>query len=511
MAENTNETMGNEEELPILKKTSSGTYEKVYAGEDELPVLRPKSTAPSQLGGKSGAQNPPSTSTSTSLDSNLESWTTQANPLRKEAKIEVPLAKPIDGVQVDKIVQPKKAGGYQPLVQEGIQKIEGMTMGVKYPEYSKPSTKQTFDFKQASQEVISKEQQAEKQESLNRKEQRRIESLPSEIESLRNERADLLLDKSPEAKRKLAANEAVTQKMQSDLDNISKSKYESLQNLNQKAVKGVELEVNEYLDENPKLRDEIKVKGLTDTETYNLVQQSVAKKIAPLEADLQIFQKEGTVDAAKDKIKISNELHARQEKIEGLAGQLKTYQDDYLKKAGFSDLNNQLNTSIQSLKKYEPALNKAKAEVSGYEKELNQIKAKLDNYQSKVQGNSFNGTQQEFNEYKALEKDYNETINDLNNVYKNEALNGYEAAVANYNSLAAKRSSIVKGLNNNEYNTIKGQYDTKVAEYDLALNDYKKFEEPEIKDRINKYFSTIQKIGEYDQKVKTTRWNLYSF
>jgi hypothetical protein len=473
-------------------------YDKVEAS--------PKPNEPTQEGAiGSVIKNSPSKSTSdgSGLNSELGSWTTEANPFQSNKGV-----KPIDGVQVDKIVNPKKAGGYQPLVQEGIQKIEGMTMGVKYPEYSKPSTKQTFDFKQASQEVISKEQQAEKQESLNRKEQRRIESLPSEIESLRNERADLLLDKSPEAKRKLAANEAVTQKMQSDLDNISKSKYESLQNLNQKAVKGVELEVNEYLDENPKLRDEIKVKGLTDTETYNLVQQSVAKKIAPLEADLQIFQKEGTVDAAKDKIKISNELHARQEKIEGLAGQLKTYQDDYLTKAGFSDLNNQLNTSIQSLKKYEPVLNKAKAEVSGYEKELTQIQSKLDTYKSKIQGNSFNGTEQELNEYKALEKDYNETINDLNNVYKNESLKGYEEAVADYNSLAAKRSSIVKGLNSNEYNTIKGQYDAKVAEYDLALNDYNKFEEPEIKDRINKYFSTIQKIGEYDQKVKTTRGEL---
>ena len=532
--------MENEIEDPILAKLNA------QSAEEEDPILAklnsPKSTAPSQLGGKSGAQKPPLASTSTSSESSLGSWTTEANPLKETKPITASQTRgaertfPIssdtykrmqakgenvfekDGkfyqtksnIPTASSVQPKKVGEYQPLVQENIQKIDGMTMGVKFPEYSKPSTKQTFDFKQASQEVISEKEQAERQESLNRKEQRRIESLPSEIESLRNERADLLLDKSPQAKRKLAANEAVTQKMQSDLDNISKSKYESLQNLNQKAVKGVELELNEYLDENPKLRDEIKVKGLTDTETYNLVQQSVAKKIAPLEADLQIFQQEGTVDAAKDKIKISNELHARQEKIEGLAGQLKSYQDDYLKKAGFSDLNNQLNSSMESLKKYEPALNKAKAEVSGYEKELNQIKSKLDTYQSKVQGNSFNGTQQEFNEYKALEKDYNETINDLNNVYKNEALNGYEAAVNNYNSLAAKRSSIVKGLNNNEYNTIKGQYDTKVAEYDLALNDYKKFEEPEIKDRINKYFSTIQKIGEYDQKVKTTRGELAS-
>jgi len=338
-----------------------------YANDFKKKYGSPKPNEPTQEGAiGSGIKNSPSKSTSdgSGLNSELGSWTTEANPLSNK-DIQVPLAKPIDGVEQTKIVQQKKAGGYQPLVQEGIQKIEGMTMGVKYPEYEKPSTKQTFDFKQASQEVISKEQQVEKQESLNRKEQRRIESLPSEIESLRNERADLLLDKSPEAKRKLAANEAVTQKMQSDLDNISKSKYESLQNLNQKAVKGVELEVNEYLDENPKLRDEIKVKGLTDTETYNLVQQSVAKKIAPLEADLQIFQKEGTVDAAKDKIKISNELHARQEKIEGLAGQLKNYQDDYLKKAGFSDLNTQLNSSMESLKKYESALKKAKAEVSG--------------------------------------------------------------------------------------------------------------------------------------------------
>ena len=484
---------------------------------ETVVVSSPKSPAPSKTGGESGAyvrpitpSTSPSTSTLPSAGLESESWTKTINPLAGKPIAAKPTAKPVDAVQTNKIVEPKKTGEYKPLVQENIQKIEGMTMGVKFPEYSKPSTKQTFDFKQASQEAVSEEQKAEKEQTLKRKEQRRIDNLPSEIESLRKERADLLLDRSPEAKRKLAANQAVTEKMQSDLDNISKSKYESLQNLNQKAIKNVELEINEYLENNPKLRDEIKVKGLTDSETYALVQQSVAKKIAPLEADLQTFQQEGTVENARKKVEISGNLQSKQKKIEGLAEQLKSYQDEYLKKAGFSDLNNQLNSSMQALKKYEPYLNKAKAEAIGYKKELTQIESKLNAYQSKIEGNSFNGTQQELNDYKALKKDYNETINEFNNVYENESLNGYEEAVNNYNSLAAKRSSIVKGLQNNEYNTIKTQYDAQIAEYDLALNDYKKFEEPEIKDRINKYFSTVQQIGDYDQKVKTTRGELAS-
>jgi hypothetical protein len=62
----------------------------------------PKSTAPSKIGGESGAQNTPYSSS----ESALKSWTTEANPLANKG-VQVPLAKPIDGVEQTKIVQPK--------------------------------------------------------------------------------------------------------------------------------------------------------------------------------------------------------------------------------------------------------------------------------------------------------------------------------------------------------------------------------------------------------------------
>ena len=68
----------------------------------------PKSNAPLEIGGGSGAQNTPYSSSESELP--LSSWTTEANPLAP--KIQAPLAKPIDGVEQTKIVQQKKAGGY---------------------------------------------------------------------------------------------------------------------------------------------------------------------------------------------------------------------------------------------------------------------------------------------------------------------------------------------------------------------------------------------------------------
>ena len=78
--------------------------------ENDLPssVSSPKPSAHSPNGGGSGAAEPPLTSTSASEGSELGSWTTEANPLKEnKPQIQVPLAKPIDGVEVDKIVQPK--------------------------------------------------------------------------------------------------------------------------------------------------------------------------------------------------------------------------------------------------------------------------------------------------------------------------------------------------------------------------------------------------------------------
>jgi hypothetical protein len=60
----------------------------------------PKSTAPSKTGGESGAQNTPYSSS----ESALKSWTTEANPLANKG-VQVPLAKPIDGVEQTKIAK----------------------------------------------------------------------------------------------------------------------------------------------------------------------------------------------------------------------------------------------------------------------------------------------------------------------------------------------------------------------------------------------------------------------
>ena len=68
----------------------------------ETVVVDPKSNAPLEIGGGSGAQNTPYSSSESELP--LKSWTTEANPLAP--KIQAPLAKPIDGVEQTKIVQP---------------------------------------------------------------------------------------------------------------------------------------------------------------------------------------------------------------------------------------------------------------------------------------------------------------------------------------------------------------------------------------------------------------------
>jgi len=471
----------------------------------------PKPPAPSTKGGESGALVRPLTPTSASEDSESESWTQTVNPFadkgavkptqqaQKAGVAETPLTKKDKGVVIPKT--------YTPTLQENIAKIEGMTMRAKFPEYSNIQ-KGAFDFKQASAESISKEEQAQKEQTLKRKEERRVQNLPNEIEALRKERADLLLDKSPEAKKKIAANEAVTKKMQQELNNLNNSKYESLKNLNQRAIKDIDLEVNEYLEEDPKLKDKIKAVGLTETETWDLAQKAIAKKIAPLEADLQMFKSEGTVDAASAKINLANSLRNKQEKMTAIAGQMKSYETDYLNKTGFSGLNKELETTKKKLDSYEPYLKRANSEVKLHEKELTDLKTKLDSFSSLIKDNTFLGTAAQFEELRAIEKEYNNTIQDLNNVYKNESLLGYEDAVNNYNSLIAKKNNLVSGLKSTEYQKMANDLDALKLDYDMSYEDYSKYEEPKVKDRINQYFSTIQKIGEYDEKLKTTKGEL---
>jgi len=70
--------------------------------DEEVDISSPKSNAPLEIGGGSGAQNTPYSSSESELP--LSSWTTEANPLAP--KIQAPLAKPIDGVEQTKIVQP---------------------------------------------------------------------------------------------------------------------------------------------------------------------------------------------------------------------------------------------------------------------------------------------------------------------------------------------------------------------------------------------------------------------
>jgi hypothetical protein len=280
--------------------------------EDDMPtgLSSPKPTAPSTQGGESGALKPtvptPSKgSTSLLEDIESESWKKTISPkpavtpstTKGEAKT-FPISKEtFDRMKVKgenvfekdgKYFQTKSnipsavKGGkeFAPTVQEDIAKIEGITMKVKYPEYSKPAQREQFDFKSESAKALTNEQKAEKEQTLQRKEERRLQNLPQEIDRLREERAGLLLDKSTEGKKKLAANEAVTKKMQQEVNAINNSKYQSLQNLNQKAIKGVDLEINEYLQEDLKLRDKITKVGLNDEETWYLVQRAVTKKIA---------------------------------------------------------------------------------------------------------------------------------------------------------------------------------------------------------------------------------------
>jgi len=408
----------------------------------------------------------------------------------------------IAGLEEPKVI-PKS---YAPTVQENIAKIEGMTLKTKFPEYAKPS--EAFDFKKASAEAVSEEEKARQQQNIQRKEQRRLESLPQEIEKLRSERSDLLLDKSVEGRKKLAANEAVTKNMEIELENANKSQYKSLENLNQGAVKGLGKEVFDYLQENPKLNDKVKAVGLNDNETYNLIQNAVSRASAPLVADLETFKNEGTVGLAAKKINASNALQAKQTEIQGLGDELKTFQDNYLKKNGFSALTEQFNQAQAKLNSYAPAIEKVNKEAVYYQKELKTLGDKINSYSSKIKDGSFDGTQAEYNEYQSLVNEYNDSLNDLNNLstvkYKNE-LAGYENARTNYNTLLAKRNSVVDGLNNSEYGKIKAKYDAAILEYDNVLEGYKRYEEPAIKDRINQYFSTVTKLGEYDNKLKAAK------
>ena len=541
--------MANPEKAKILWNALS--KDEVYSAKvgDEKTFLNkvssPKSSAPSGQGGKSGAEVTPSkvstsplediesgsqlwkqplqtpTSTSTQAKTNfgdvlqkanigiankdLEAKPTSAPVMFQGREIAVKEGKdiPVSHPEEKKPVIPKT---YAPTLQEKIAKIEGMTMRTKFPEYAKPS--EAFDFKKASAEAVSEEEKARQQQNIQRKEQRRLESLPQEIENLRSERSDLLLDKSVEGRKKLAANEAVTKNMEIELEKANKSQYKSLENLNQGAVKGLSKEVFDYLQENPKLNDKVKAVGLNDNETYNLIQNAVSKASAPLVADLETFKKEGTVGLAAKKIDASNALQAKQTEIQSLGDELKTFQDNYLKKNGFAGLTEQFNQAQAKLKSYAPVIEKLNKEAAYYQKELKTLGDKINSYSSKIKDGNFDGTQAEYNEYQSLVNEYNDSLNDLNNLstvkYKDE-LAGYENASTNYNTLLAKRNSVVDGLNNSEYGKIKAKYDSSILEYDNILKDYKRYEEPAIKERINQYFSTVTKLGEYDNKLKAAK------
>lgn len=490
-----------------------------YANDFKSKYGSPKPTAPSMQGGESGAVKTPSTSTSVLEDLESDLWTKQISGQQPKPTPYQPLVKPavkeepkiagtittpvlkIAGLEEPKVI-PKS---YAPTVQENIAKIEGMTLKTKFPEYAKPT--ETFDFKKASAQAVSEEEKARQQERVQRSEQRRLDNLPKEIDKLKAERNDLMLDKSVEGRKKLAANEAVTRNFEKELEDSKKSEYKSLEKLNQGAVKGLGKEVFEYLQENPKLNDKVQSVGLNDKETYNLIQNAVQNKIAPLQQDLETFQKEGTVALAAGKINASNLIQSKQNELQGIADELNSYQNNYLKKNGFSAITEQYNQAKKKLDSYTPTIQKINKESEYYKKELNTIKEKIDSYSSKIQGNNFNGTQAELNDYNSLIKEYNETLNDLNSypdLFKEE-LSGYENAVSNYNSILAKRNSIAQGLKDTEYNKLSSRYEAARLEYDSMLEQYKKYEEPAVKDRINKYFSTVSQIGEYDNKLKTAK------
>jgi hypothetical protein len=490
-----------------------------YANDFKSKYGSPKPIAPSMQGGESGAVKTPSTSTSVLEDLESDLWTKQISGQQPKPTPYQPLVKPaattepkiagtittpvlkIAGLEEPKVI-PKS---YAPTVQENIAKIEGMTLKTKFPEYAKPT--ETFDFKKASAQAVSDEEKARQQERIQRSEQRRLDNLPKEIDKLKAERNDLMLDKSVEGRKKLAANEAVTRNFEKELEDSKKSEYKSLEKLNQGAVKGLGKEVFEYLQENPKLNDKVQSVGLNDKETYNLIQNAVQNKIAPLQQDLETFQKEGTVALAAGKINASNLIQSKQNELQGIADELNSYQNNYLKKNGFSAITEQYNQAKKKIDSYTPTIQKINKESEYYKKELNAIKEKIDSYSSKIKGNNFYGTQAELDEYNSLEKEYSETLNDLNSypdLFKEE-LSGYENAVSNYNSILAKRNSIAQGLKDTEYNKLSSRYEAARLEYDSMLEQYKKYEEPAVKDRINKYFSTVSQIGEYDNKLKTAK------
>ncbi len=396
---------------------------------------------------------------------------------------------------------------FEPTIADVNKKITDITLKQKFPEYGEFKS-----FTEASKQAISEEQKQIQLDAENRSKERRLKTIPAELQELNKEKNELLLKKDYDSMKKLAAIDAVTKRYDKLLKENEPKSYADINNLNKDVIKGMEDEVHQYINlpGNKYIKEKIEKVGLTDIETNEILLKATEQKTKPIIADLKQLKDEGIVDIAKQKMEMSKSINSKQEELKTIGQEIDKIQESELDKKGFKELNVQINKERANLDKLKPSITAIESDAKLIAKEKGQIESEIAQYESKIKDNKFVGTEQEFKKYNELFSDYNVLVSKEKELYSTPELAEYNKQIGLLNSLQETKNGLVKGLEGTKYGEL-------VAKYDLIRNDinniitkYQETDSPEINQKLNQYFSLANQLDKATEKYEIARGGLVS-
>jgi len=466
-----------QESEPLKKKVSSETTSGAFV---PTPLNPTRGTSTSQLG--SGG---------------LVSLGEIGN-LGQNKVVETPKEAPKPSVNKNK---------FEPTIADVNKKITDITLKQKFPEYGEFKS-----FAEASKQAIGEEQKQIQLDAENRSKERRLKTIPAELEQLNKEKNELLLKKDYDSMKKLAAIDAVTKRYDKLLKENEPKSYADLNNLNKDVIKGMEDEVHQYINlpENKYIKDKIALRGLTDIETNDILLKATEQKTKPLIADLKQLTNEGIVDIAKQRMEMSKSINAKQEELKNIGVEIGKIEESELDKKGFKELNVQINKERANLDKLKPSITAIESDVKLINKERSQIESEIKQFDSKINGNQWLGTKQELKKYNQLFSDYNVLVSKEKELYSTPELAEYNKQVGILKSLQETKNGLVKGLQGTKYSELVAKYDLTRNDLNNIITKYGETDSPEINQKLNQYFALANQLDKTTEKYEVARGRLVS-
>lgn len=396
---------------------------------------------------------------------------------------------------------------FEPTIADVNKKITEITLKQKYPEDGEFKS-----FAEASKQAISEEQKQAQLDAENRSKERRLKTIPAELQELREEKKELLLKKDYPSMKKLQALDAVERRYEKLLKENEPKSYADISNLNKDVIKGMEDEVHQYINlpENKYIKEKIALRGLTDIETNEILLAATEQKTKPIIADIKQLTNEGIVDIAKQRMEMSKSINAKQDELKNILLEIDKIEESELDKKGFKELNVQINKERGNLDKLKPLLAPIEGNAKLIAKERAQIETEIKQFDSKINGNQWLGTEQELKKYKQLFSDYNVLLSKEKEIENSPEFISYNKQIGVLNSLLETKKGLVKGLEGTKHPEL-------VAKYDLIRNDinniitkYQETDSPEINQKLNQFYTLTNQLDKATEKYEGARGRLVS-